>query len=106
MGQKGGVFCPPLTCRHLTKREKNAKKNSTPSRTRPTLQKKRLHDGARKKKERRENKKEEERISPAMGLRDPSLDFSGRISAGSRQPWVCETHGLIVCLFFFFFSFQ
>ena len=50
------------------KRKKCKKKNSTSSRTRFTLQKKRLHNGARKKRDRREKKKEEGRISPAVSL--------------------------------------
>jgi hypothetical protein len=47
------------------KEKKNGKTNSTLSRTRPTLLKKKLHDGARKKRERRE-KKEEGRISSSL----------------------------------------
>jgi hypothetical protein len=99
MGQKGGVFCPPLTCRHLTKREKNAKKKFY------TLS----HEThAAEEETSRWSKKEKEKIR--------------RKKEGSRRPWVCETLrwislegsplGLVivglrdprfVCLFFFFF---
>jgi hypothetical protein len=46
----------------------------------PTLQKKRLHDGARKRRERREKKKEEGRRKDLVVTGSP-LGLAGRISS-------------------------
>ena len=97
MGAKMWYFLPTthMLTPHIKRKKCKKKIYTLPHCTRPTLQKKRLHDGARKKRETRETrekKKEEGKISLAVGLRDPPLGFAGRISAGS----------LPVCLFFFF----
>jgi hypothetical protein len=74
------VFFAHLSHADASYKEKKLQKKiihpPAPHETHVAEEKKRLHDGARKKRERRENKKEEGRISPAMGLRDPPLGLS------------------------------
>jgi TFIIF-interacting CTD phosphatase-like protein len=70
-----------LPTNHILTPHKKRKKCKTKFYTLPhetTLQKKRLHDGARKRRERREKKKEEGRISSSLG---GTLGLAGRISS-------------------------
>jgi hypothetical protein len=63
------------------KEKKNAKKNSTPSRTRPMMEQER-----KEKEEKRRRKKEGSR-RPWV-CENPPLGFARRISVGSRRPTV------------------
>jgi hypothetical protein len=70
-----------LSINHILTPHKKRKKCKTKFYTLPhetALQKKRLHDGARKRRERREKKKEEGRISSSL---DGMLGLAGRISS-------------------------
>jgi hypothetical protein len=89
------------------KEKKNAKTNSTPSHTRPTLLKKKLHDGARKKREKkRKEGRRKDLVVAGSGSRREDLVVALRHLAA--DPLATETHGWVspaVGLVFFFFVF-